>query len=142
MKRSLAYLMLFYESNKPLRLNDVAKKLNVKMPSALETISRLIVKGYLTKIERGKFQISEKGKQYVEEMIWRHAVLEWTFMNKLNIKSKDLCKAISEFEELLPKEIIEKLCEMNEHPYTCPHNIEIPHPGSISSSRKYKYCEV
>jgi len=141
-KRGLAYLMLFYESDEPLRLVEVSKMLKVKMPSALETISRLTMKGYLEKVSRGRFKISEKGKKYVEEIIWRHAVLEWTFMSKLKIKNKNLCKVISEIEELIPKEIIEELCEINEHPETCPHNIVIPHPGKDSKNHRYKYCEV
>ncbi|HLI46955.1 MAG TPA: metal-dependent transcriptional regulator [Geobacterales bacterium] len=142
MKRGLAYLMLFYESKKPLRLKDVSRKLNVKMPSALETISRLMIKGYLQKVSRGCFEISDEGKKYVEEMMWRHAVLEWTFMNKLNIQSKDLCKTVSKIEELIPLDIIEELCEMNKHPITCPHNIEAPHPGKSRKATAYKYCEI
>ncbi len=141
MKRNLEYLLQFYEADDVLRLNEVSKRLNVSMPSASEALSRLVEKGYLIKVSRGKFKISEKGKHFVQEMIWRHSVLEWTFINKLNIKDDRLCEIISYFEESLPIEIIEELCKLNGHPSKCPHGVEIPHPGRTSKN-KYKYCKV
>lgn len=141
MKRSLQYLLAFYESDEPLKLKDIAEKLNVKAPSAHEAVMKLVSKGYLIKVQRGVFALSEQGRRYVEELLWRHAVLEWTFMEKLKIKDSRLCEAISEFEEFIPREVIEELCELNEHPNSCPHDIEVPHPGS-SKRNKYKYCKA
>lgn len=141
MKRSTEYLLVFYESNGPLRLRDVAKKLKVTMPSALEVINKLAKEGYLVKVGRGKYEISEKGRRCMYELIWRHAVLEWTFMEKLNIKDSRICEAISKFEDSIPREIIEELCELNKHPEICPHDLEVPHPGS-ERNLKYKYCKV
>jgi Mn-dependent DtxR family transcriptional regulator len=81
MKRSLDYLLLFYNKGKPLQLKEVSIALNVKPPSALETLNNLVKKGYLKKVKRGTFIITEKGEDYIREIIWKHAVLEHLFLN-------------------------------------------------------------
>lgn len=141
MKRSLDYLLLFYEEGKPLQLKKISSVLKVKPPSALEALNRLSKKGYLKKIKRGTFELTEKGKEYIEEIIWKHAILEHIFMVKFNLEIKNLCEIVSNIEDFFPKDVIEKICEKFGHPFRCPHDYEIPHEGRKKLG-KYKYCRV
>jgi Mn-dependent DtxR family transcriptional regulator len=140
MKRSLDYLLLFYNEGKPLQLKEVSIALNVKPPSALETLNNLVKKGYLKKVKRGTFIITEKGEDYIREIIWKHAVLEHLFLN-FNLGTKNLCEIVSKIEEYFSKDIIEKICEKFNHPYKCPHDYVVPHSGR-KKLEKYKYCKV
>jgi Mn-dependent transcriptional regulator len=141
MKRSLDYLLLFYEEGKPLKLKKISSALKVKPPSALETLNNLAKKGFLKKIERGTFDLTEKGKEHIEELIWKHAILEHIFLVNFNLETKNICEIVSKIEDFFPKDIIERLCEKLGHPFKCPHNYEIPHEGK-KNLIKYKYCKV
>lgn len=142
MRRKFEYLFFFYENkNRSVNLSEIAKNLNVKKPSALEVINRLCKKKYLIRINRGNYKITKKGKKIIEEILWKHSVLEWIFVKNLNINKEIVCKIIQNIEDNFPKEIIKKFCELNKHPLKCPHGIENPHPD-YKIRKSFKYCKI
>ncbi|MEM0043587.1 MAG: metal-dependent transcriptional regulator [Sulfolobales archaeon] len=112
-----------------LRLRDIYNRAGVKPSSAHEYVTKLIDEGLVSRIDRGRYTIAEKGLESLENVMWSHGVIEIFFHKVLGLDPDDACKIASKIDYLLPYEAVEKLCIMLGHPSKCPHNQEIPHRG-------------
>lgn len=140
-KETLKVFLQLKQSNAPLMLvgaEELSQILtenihDISRPRAYAILSKLEEKGFLQKIKRKGFTLTDKGLQVLKELQHRIKILETYFYKELNMpleSDEPFTSASKEASRLVLHvsfEFIEILCEQLENPRTCPHDIEIPH---------------
>ena len=106
------YLEAIYVINqekKVVRTKDVAKHLNIKLPSVTESIKKLSKKGMTIYEKYGLIKLTKKGEKYAKEVFKKHQTL-FLFLTKfLGVKKETALKEACMLEHSLSTETLEKL---------------------------------
>ncbi|MFH1440290.1 MAG: metal-dependent transcriptional regulator [Candidatus Woesearchaeota archaeon] len=92
-------------SRNKIRIKDIAKELNVKLPSVTEMVRKLSAKGFVEFEKYKPINLTQKGKDIAKKVYARHKSLKKLFMMigvDENTASIDACKA----EHILSKKTI------------------------------------
>jgi len=130
-RRELEYLKALAElteKNSRARLKDIANRLGVEPPSALEALRRLAGKDLVDYKYRKGYRLTEKGAKEAEALIRKHRVLETYLVRELGLPVEKACRKVREFDAFIPSDIVDKMCSKLGHPRCCPHGRPIP-PG-------------
>ncbi len=110
-------------SDFPLRLIEVANRMNVKPPTALNLIKRLVAKGML-KRERGMLRLTDKGKAECSRIIESHRVIE-TMMARYGLSADEACKLSCNLDFVMDEESVNRIFTELGKPKVCPHGKKI-----------------
>lgn len=109
-------------------LNDLARSLRVRPPTALAHLTALAELGLVVR-SHGKTRLSGRGHACLREYIRHHRVAETVFA-EAGLSAEDACVAAHEIDMGLSHNIVEKVCRSERHPATCPHGEPIDPCGS------------
>ncbi|MFP3259509.1 MAG: metal-dependent transcriptional regulator [Sulfolobus sp.] len=126
-RRELTYLLTIKKYNdegKLAKLSWIARDLKISTASAFEELEHLENKGYVKKSKEG-ITITDEGRKAVDELIRAHRVIE-ALLVAIGFSPDDACKYSTQFDYVVPKEIIDKLHNYLGKPEKCPHGEEIP----------------
>lgn len=145
-KRELEYLKVINEITRGrsyASTNKIAKHLNVKEPTVIETVRRLYSKGYVIYIPRKGSMLTGKGKAILTNIERRHRILETILVRIFNLNLERACLEASRLELYVSDELIDFMCQHLGHPRRCPHGYLIPLKlsccgGDISNSSNFK----
>jgi DtxR family Mn-dependent transcriptional regulator len=87
-------------------VRDVAKVLNVKMPSVVKAISELKKMGYAIQAPYGDIKLTEKGEAVAREILGRHRML-CKFLLSLGVSEPTADKDACLMEHILSAETLE-----------------------------------
>ena len=91
MEDYLEAIMTLQEEQKVARVRDIARQLNVKMPSVTGAVRNLAEKG-LVHYERYSFvTLTEKGRKIAEEIINRHQII-YDFLTRILSVDKEIAE--------------------------------------------------
>lgn len=93
------------------RMKDIAKKLNVKVPSTTKTVQRLAKMGYVKYEKYGVIQVTPKGKEKGEFLLRRHKIIE-KFLRNLGVK-EDILNQTEMIEHHLNKNTVKYIDLLN-----------------------------
>ncbi|MBU4501074.1 MAG: metal-dependent transcriptional regulator [Nanoarchaeota archaeon] len=110
----LESIYVIQQEKKVVRIKDIAKHLNIKLPSVTEAVKKLSQKS-LTIYERyGYVQLTSKGKKHAQEVFKKHQAV-FTFLTKiLRVKKETALKDACLIEHNLSAETLEKLIKFIE----------------------------
>lgn len=108
----------------PARVKDVAGKMKVKSPTALEFLDKLIGAGLVEKGPSG-YRLTAEGTRCFDEALRAHRLLE-TLFTRNGIGLETACRMSSFVGGSIDEADLEKLCANMSHPQTCPHGRPIP----------------
>ena len=111
-------------AGKGASLNEVARTLHVRPPSALEHLTALEKLNMVTRY-RGKSHLSPRGEACLVEYRRHHRVAENLF-HRLGLSVADTHSAALEVDLALSHRTIDRLCRAEGHPTQCPHGEPIP----------------
>jgi len=103
----------------PPRLVDIARKLKVKPPTALNLVRRLEAKG-LASEKRGQVLITKAGKKEYSNIVLAHRCLE-TLFSKAGIPADCACRQARKLDYLVAPAYARKLFNYLGNPKYCPH---------------------
>lgn len=106
------------------RVKDVATKMKVAPPTAVEFLDKLIGLGLVEKGSSG-YRLSGKGTECFNEATRAHRLLE-TLLARVGIPLEEACRISSSLGGPIDQAAMEKLCAHLSHPDTCPHGRPIP----------------
>lgn len=111
----------------PARVKDIAGKMGISAPTAVEFLERL---KRLALVEKGPsgYRLSKKGLACFNEATRTHRLLE-TLLARNGLPLEEACKVSSSIGNPIAESQLEKLCSNLSHPETCPHGRPIP-PGA------------
>ncbi len=113
-------------------LNAVARGLKVSAPSALEHVGALETLGLVLRY-RGKTRLTPRGRGVLDEYLRHHRIAEAMF-GRLGLSPEASCRAAREVDLAVSHSTVERVCEAEGHPSTCPHGEPIP-PCRVAQSR-------
>ncbi len=101
-------------------MRDVAKLLNVKMPSVVKAASELKKLGLITQQPYSNIELTEKGVRLAKIVVNRHTLLR-TFLIKLGVSPQTADKDACLMEHILSAETLDKIRIYTEKDYEKPN---------------------
>ncbi len=101
-------------------VRDVAKLLNVKMPSVVKAASELKKLGLITQQPYSNIELTEKGVRLAKIVVNRHTLLR-TFLIKLGVSPQTADKDACLMEHILSAETLDKIRIYTEKDYEKPN---------------------
>lgn len=98
---------IYLKTNLPVRVNDLASKLNVKPPSVTKMIKKLYSKNIISFQKYKHIYLSDKGLEIGEFLINRHNTIE-NFLKILNV-DVNLTYETEKIEHTLDDKIVSKI---------------------------------
>ncbi len=133
-RRELDYIVVLYEleaipgTNKLVGPQIISKKLGVDPSTAVIMLKKLYRKGYVKYRRRRGYALTVKGLKVVEEVVWRHRILEVFYVEYLGLEVEEACCLARETDLHTPVQVIERLSKYIGKPKCCPHGKPIPYP--------------
>lgn len=105
----LEAIYMIKQKKKGVQTKEVAKHLDIKLPSVTESIKKLSKKNLTIYEKYGRIQLTKKGEKYAKEVYKKHQTL-FLFLTKiLGIKKGTALKDACLMEHSLSTETLEKL---------------------------------
>lgn len=108
----------------PARVKDVAARLKVAPPTAVEFLEKLVGMSLVEKGPSG-YRLSKKGEEQYVEATRTHRLFE-TLLARNGIPLEEACRISSSLGGAVNEADLESLCAHMRHPETCPHGRPIP----------------
>jgi DtxR family transcriptional regulator, Mn-dependent transcriptional regulator len=126
----VAYLKMLHrmnERNETTSVSALAQKFRVKLPSAIEILSKLEKKGLVIRKPWKVPQLSKRGAILSEQVMHQHRVLENYLNAKLGMSLDTSCEEASKVDYLVGSDVIERMCKALNRPSRCLHGFPIQH---------------
>lgn len=108
----------------PARVKDIAARLRVAPPTAVEFLDKLLGLGIVEKGPSG-YRLSTKGIECFNEATRSHRLIE-TLLVRNGISVDEACRISSSLRGPIDEVYLEQLCSHMSHPNLCPHGRPIP----------------
>jgi Mn-dependent DtxR family transcriptional regulator len=108
----------------PARVKDIAGRMKVTSPTAVQFLDKLIELGLVTKGPSG-YRLTESGLEHLNGATREHRIFE-TLLVRNGFPLEDACKVSSSLTGTIDETVLEKLCANMSHPDKCPHGRPIP----------------
>ncbi len=108
----------------PARVKDVAARMKVAPPTAVEFLDKMAGMSLVEKGPSG-YRLSEKGVGRYNEATRAHRLLE-TLFSRNGLPLEAACRISSSIGGEIEDSDLERLCANMSHPDTCPHGRPIP----------------
>ena len=103
-----------------IRVKDIAKRLNVKMPTVTSMLNTLGDRGFVDYQKYEYIELTRKGHRVGKEIDRRHKVLRAFLVNILNVNSKRANQEACEMEHAVSPSTLDRFVEFMEFLQFCP----------------------
>ena len=125
MEEYLEAIWILLEQGRPIvRVNMIAKRLNLSMPSVVEMLKNLDAKGYVTYTIGEGTLLSAKGRTVAKRIVRNHRLIEVLMKKSIGIHMDE--ESACGFEHHMSDELTEAICRKLHHPTECLHGRKIP----------------
>jgi len=112
-------------TNKVTRVKEIAESLNVKTPSVVDAVRKLIKKGLVEHEKYGYLELTEKGYKLAREVYEKHKKI-YKFFNDIlgvsdDVSKKDACN----IEHYISEETLSRMIKIINFIDTCPEGYPI-----------------
>jgi DtxR family Mn-dependent transcriptional regulator len=132
MEDYLEAIAILCGEEKVVRVSQIGRRLNVKMPSVTSALNKLSERGLVVHERYGYVALTSEGEKLAEEMIRRHKALTRFFAEALDvdleIAEDDACK----IEHVISPVSMERLTKFLQFMGACPF-------GQANFPQRYKY---
>jgi len=132
MEDYLEAIAMLRGEEKVVRVSQIGRRLNVKMPSVTSALSKLSERGLVEHERYGYVVLTSEGEKLAEEVIRRHKALTRFFAEALDVDPKiaeeDACK----IEHVISSLSMERLTKFLQFMEACPL-------GETKFPKRYKY---
>lgn len=130
----LKAILSIQEKNKPVKINTIAKTLNIQQPSVVQMLKKLHNMNLVIYRKKSDVQLTEEGMKKGFTMLRNSRLLEVLMIDTLKIGIND--ETVCGIEHHMNAKFTEALCSMLNHPRKCPHDKEIPLGPCCIDSKK------
>jgi len=103
----------------PVRLSEIARKMDLKPPTVIEILKRLEIKGLVNRV-KGMVILTDAGKESYRSVVNCHRILETLFVDS-GIELEEACREVSAFDYMIDSGSALKLSNFVGNPKACPH---------------------
>jgi len=111
------------ERGEDVRINNIAKMLNIKQPSVVQMLKKLNEKN-LVSYNKASVKLTDEGKIIGANMMRNSRLLEVLMDSALKVEIDE--EMVCGIEHHMKKQFTDALCTMLNHPRKCPHDHKIP----------------
>jgi DtxR family Mn-dependent transcriptional regulator len=115
--KKIEYLKYILSREGTVKTTDISSEFHVDPSTITKTINELASTGLILHVPYRGISLTEKGKEYAEFLVRRHRILGLV-LSHYGLSRDEACKATSEFEGYVPKDVIDKMCASLGHPTT------------------------
>ncbi|MFN4133779.1 MAG: metal-dependent transcriptional regulator [Candidatus Hadarchaeales archaeon] len=108
-----------------VRIKDLARRIGVKDPSAVEMLDRLEKKG-LVRHSEGGISITKKGRTLAVKTVRRHKLAERLLSDVLGYPLDKIHNVACRLEHVMDEEMEGRIEKILKNPSSCPHGEPIP----------------
>ncbi|NOY76717.1 MAG: metal-dependent transcriptional regulator [Calditrichaeota bacterium] len=101
--------------NRVVRIKDIAKRMQVKMPSVVAAIQALDKKGYLVHEKYGYLELTEEGMEAARAVYNRHRLIFKFLYNFLKVDSQTAMEEACKLEHNLSDKTLQKLTRLMDY---------------------------
>ena len=121
-----ALYMLTKEEDVYIGTTVLANYMSVTPATVVDALNTLKRKGYITYVKRFGSKLTDKGRNVIKKLIWKHRVLETFIYYSIGGDVSKICDGIKGAELMISDEIIMEIYEKLGKPCKCPHGRDIP----------------
>lgn len=114
-KKKIEYLILLSRADRPVRTSEMAAHFGVDPSTVTKTIESLAIAGLIDHEPYRGAVLTSRGKDYTAFLIRRHRLLGLVF-SRHGLSADEADQQVSEFEGLVAKETVNKICASLGHP--------------------------
>ncbi len=118
-------------SEAPVTVSELARDLGVAKPTVTLMLKKLVRQGLVKRVEGG-YMLSCGGLECVNEIVWRHGVVEEA-LSRLGLDKEEACVVARLIELSIPLETLQTIWRSLGCPVKCPHGLCIL-PGKFGRS--------
>ena len=131
-------IKLLYNNKKPIKVSQLAYKLNKKHTTLASCVKRLKEKGFVNYEPFHEVKLTNGGKDVAIELLRHERLLEILLFNELEITAEEAHAESVKLNLLLSCNTINKICEKYGHPKRCPCGDEIVNSKNCSCELEIK----
>lgn len=130
------------DENKEASVNDLSKRLNIKMPSVNSMIKKLDEKKLVIYTSYKPVQLTEKGEKEAALIIRKHRLTEMYLVEKMGFGWDSVHDIAEQIEHIQSPAFFEKMDELLGYPKIDPHGAPIPNEeGKMAALNHYKLSD-
>lgn len=140
-RRKIEYLLSIFRHSKRrgyARQYELIGDLGVSKPTASLMVRKLRDDGLL-EIRGGKVMLNQRGEKAVQEILWKHGVVESALV-KLGLSREGACEVAWRIIQELSNEVVKQIWEKLGLPDQCPCGYLFPKIGERVDVRSYETC--
>jgi DtxR family Mn-dependent transcriptional regulator len=107
-------------TQKVARAKEIADRLQIQPGSVTGALKNLAEKGYINYEPYSYITLTDKGRQWAEEITYRHQALSDFFVNVLQIDPATAEETACRMEHAIDKQTIDQLVRFIDYIFTCP----------------------
>ena len=121
-----------HKGEKTVKVRQLSRTLNVKMPSVTAALERLSDEGLVVNKRYGDIKLTPEGDRAAQDVIRRHRALSRFFAEGLNISKKTAEEDACKIEHIISPITLERMIKFIEFIEACPQ-------GEANFPKRYKY---
>ena len=121
-----------YRDGKVVKVRQLSRTLNVKMPSVTAALERLSEEGLVVHKRYGDIKLTPEGDRAAQDVIHRHRALSRFFVEGLNISKKTAEEDACKIEHVISPLSLERMVKFIEFMEACPL-------GEANFPKRYRY---
>lgn len=123
------YLKALYrlaQENKEISVKDIAKSLDIKMPTVNSMVKKLAEKKFIKYEKYKAIQLTEKGKRQALYILRKHRLTELFLSEVMGLGWEEVHDIAEQIEHIQSDRFFDRIDEMLGHPQFDPHGEPIP----------------
>lgn len=99
----------FDQENKPIKVTEIAKQINVKKASVSEALKSLAKFKLINYTPYSEISLTKEGKKIAKDIVYKHAVLNDFFKNILSIEEQEAKETACKIEHVISETVLSRL---------------------------------
>lgn len=117
---------------KPVTASQIARRLDVSLPTVGATLQRMQRDGLVALKERRTIELTPEGNRLAESIARRHRLVERLLTDILGLGWEEVHEEAHRLEHAISPRLEARMSEVLRHPTTCPHGNPIPGNTDLS----------
>ncbi|WP_104384172.1 metal-dependent transcriptional regulator [Sphingobacterium sp. HMA12] len=126
-------------------VNEISKRLDIKMPTVNSMMKKLSEKGFVHYESYKPLKLTEEGKKEAALIIRKHRLTEMYLVEKMDFAWDEVHQIAEQIEHIHSPEFFTKMDQLLGYPTVDPHGSPIPDHNGVMRSENYIFldtCEI
>lgn len=107
-----------------LQINEIASRLDIAPPSAVQMLKRMEKAGLIEYVAREGVRLTDEGRALSRKILRNHRLIECLMKKTLNEDVDE--EVVCGMEHHMTEDFANAICTLLDHPKSCPHGNNIP----------------